>query len=1012
MAATLLLPLPVAASDDVDVGVAIQAGIGGTPQRVQIFVVKNCTFAALIYPNGTTAIIALSEGCEGQALYINAHALSLSEDRIHNSAQPLSNGSPAGVGSEGITTGLLANGQQFIASISGNTLSTAILNTAQSIQQPVGQYPVGPTPEHVVAADFNGDGNADLAVSNFGSLNNDTGGNIQIFLGHGDGTFTEGAAVNAGLTPVSISAADFNGDGKVDLAVTNVDQNNVTVVLGKGDGTFQPPSTIPVPPPAICPEGLQGCLASSLVTGDFNGDGRMDIAVGLHGGGTVSILLGNGDGTFKPAVSYPAGLGAGPISFLTTADLNGDGKLDVAVADPNSNGFSFLMGNGDGTLQAPVEYVTGAEPAYFALLAGNGHPVLITNDAISGESVVTPLTATGGTVAPQIHPLPVSPGLFPTGIAAADLNGDKFPDLIAADGFLSVLLRTAGADFSLPVQYSLQSGSAAVAVASADLNGDGHADIIAAGSVRSQGGTVDVVLGKGDGTLGQQYSYAIGGSPGGTFGNSPSGIVTGDFNGDGKPDVAAGFESASGSTGAGVSVLFGKGDGTLNSAINYSLNGAAVNSTIAGDFNGDGRLDIAAAVAQSSFSNAGSVALLLGKGDGTFQNPVYFQTGSPPATPVALAAGDLNGDRKLDLAVSVLDAQLNESLVILLGNGDGSFRQLPAISTGASGEAIAIADLNGDGNPDVVVADCCGLSESVYLLGNGDGTFSSPAHFSSGASVTAITVADWNGNGVAGLAMAQNAGIGLPGAVMAMQSGLNPKISGVNPLGTGSAAGGVTALAPGSLAASYGKDLATGPPISASTNPWPITLSGTTVTIADSSGASLAAPVYYASQSQVDYVIPAQAAVGPATISVRSGDGTVSSGPVTLQAVAPAVFTLNASSLAAAVMICATANGNVIEQVYQAASGTIFAAPINISGCSEAVLEVFATGIDSVKASEMQATIGGLPAAVQYAGPQGTFTGLDQVNLAIPLSLAGKGSVNVAITTAGQTANVVNVTIQ
>ena len=926
-------------------------------------------------------------------------------------SEAASAGAAPALGSEGITVAFLANGNQVPAWVAGGTLYTATITpTTTGTVQPSAQYTVGPNAENVITGDFNGDGNADLAVSNFGSFDTNLGGNIQIFFGKGDGTFSPGATVNAGATPVPLAAADFNGDGKLDLAVGNVTQNNISVVLGKGDGTFQPPLTIPVPPPTFCPLGPGGCGVSSLVAADVNGDGRIDVAVGLHSG-TISLLLGNGDGTFKPAVSYSAGLGTGAINYLVAADLNSDGKLDLVAADPNANGFSFLFGNGDGTFQSPIEYATGARPGSFAFSSTNNSPLIVTADAISGGFVLTPVNAKGTTASPQIHPLPVSPGLYPTGVAAADLNGDHLPDMIAADGFLAVLLRIKGGEFNSPVEYKLQSGSAAVAVATADLNGDGHADVVAAGSA-SQGGTVEVVLGNGDGTLGTQHSYPLGGRAGGALGNTPGGVVTGDFNGDGKTDVAAGFQNASGSTGAGISVLLGKGDGTLNPAVNYPLNGSAAFSTIAADFNGDGKLDLAAAVVQSNYSTPGSLAILFGKGDGTFQNPVSIQVGSPLGTPVALAIGDLNGDGKVDLAVSVYDANLRDTIVILLNNGDGTFRQLPPITPGVGGQAISIADLNGDGVPDLVVADCCGSSESVYLLGNGNGTFSSPQHFHSGSSVTAFAVTDWNGNGVAGLAMTQDGGIGLPGAVMAMQSGLNPKASGVNPLGSASAAGGVTTLAPGSLASSYGSDLATGQPVTAPPGPWPTSLNASSVSITDSSGAHVAAPVYFVSQGQVDYLIPDSVAIGPAVITVTSGDGTVSSGQVTLQAAAPALFTLNTSNLAAAVAICATATGNVVEQVYQVVSGAIVAAPVNLSGCSETVLEVFATGIDSLTASQIQATVGGLPAAVQYAGPQGTDPGLDQINVVIPPSLAGKGSVTIVLTASGQSANGVNITIQ
>jgi uncharacterized protein (TIGR03437 family) len=133
---------------------------------------------------------------------------------------------------------------------------------------------------------------------------------------------------------------------------------------------------------------------------------------------------------------------------------------------------------------------------------------------------------------------------------------------------------------------------------------------------------------------------------------------------------------------------------------------------------------------------------------------------------------------------------------------------------------------------------------------------------------------------------------------------------------------------------------------------------------------------------------------------------------VTIQAAAPAVFTLNTSNLAAAVAICGSSTGNTIEPVYQVISGAIAAVPVNLSGCLETVLEVYATGIDALTASQVQATIGGLPAVVQYAGPQGVDAGLDQINIVIPPSLTGQGNVPIAIAAAGQTANGVNITVQ
>ncbi len=248
-----------------------------------------------------------------------------------------------------------------------------------------------------------------------------------------------------------------------------------------------------------------------------------------------------------------------------------------------------------------------------------------------------------------------------------------------------------------------------------------------------------------------------------------------------------------------------------------------------------------------------------------------------------------------------------------------------------------------------------------------------------------------------------------------MQSGLNQKVAtaGSHPLSeVSSAAFGGGTLAPGSLASAYGTDLANGAP-AAPPLPWPAVVGGTSVGIADSAGMYTAAPLTYASTGQVNFDIPDKVAVGPATVTVTSGDGTASSQQITLNPVAPSLFVLNSANLAAAVAICVSASGaQTTEYPYQMVNGAIVANPLNLGACSETVLELFATGMDAVSASSVQATVGGKSAMVLYAGPQGAFPGLDQVNVVIPQSLAGSGSVSVVVITGGQTSNNVSITIQ
>jgi len=205
---------------------------------------------------------------------------------------------------------------------------------------------------YVTTGDFNGNGKLDLAVAD-----NSNAGGVGIYLGNGDGTFQAAVNYPTGPNSSSVAVGDFNGDGKLDLAVANVgtvgdSPGNVSILLGNGDGTFQPAVNYSA-----------GQDSTSAVVGDFNGDGNLDLAV-ANVGGNVSILLGNGDGTFQPAVSYPAG--QGPTSVVV-GDFNGDNKLDLVVIGSSSSGVSLLLGNGDGTFQPAVNFDLRGNPASVAI---------------------------------------------------------------------------------------------------------------------------------------------------------------------------------------------------------------------------------------------------------------------------------------------------------------------------------------------------------------------------------------------------------------------------------------------------------------------------------------------------------------------------------------------------------------------------------------------------------------------------------------------------------------------
>jgi hypothetical protein len=646
-------------------------------------------------------------------------------------------------------------------------------SSAQSVFTGPVDAVVGPEPNSVVVADFNGDGLADIATAN------SSANSVTVVLQNSDGTFQPPVSYAVGNSPASLQMGDVNKDGKPDLLVVNLNDNTLSVLLGNGNGTFQAQKVTTIIGPIT---GATCCLAVA----DFNGDGNLDVAAPvpvptIQGAYGVAILLGKGDGTFHAPVIYPTNAKS---TVIAAADFNNDGNQDIAA------GSSILLGKGDGTFQSPISVPLVSDPLVIADFNQDGNLDIATGG-------ITILYGNGdGTFQVQTLSLPGQP------LAAGDLNSDGKPDLVANSGITSSDLETLLNEGSSTFTIVQTRETTYTAVALAELKSGQPLDLLTAnasgGGIGAElPGIVSIVNGNGDGTFATFPAYAADSVS--LFDMSLGAMAAADFNGDGKLDLAvgvsvfqksgysdqiglllndgAGFSppimttlqgdsgilypvaadfNGDGKTdlaigdGEGVAILLGNGDGTFQPELDYSGIGtgpAGALPVAVGDFNNDDKTDVL------GMDPTGGLAVILGNGNGTFGLPLNSPVGGYSTYAHAFAVADFNGDGKLDVAALVTGVYLPPSLQIMTGNGDGTFSIGPNYPLAVAGAAVASGDLNSDGIPDIVVALPSYIDNNVFpgsivvFLGKGDGTFQNPITTVAGNGINGIVVSDFNGDG-------------------------------------------------------------------------------------------------------------------------------------------------------------------------------------------------------------------------------------------------------------------------
>jgi hypothetical protein len=608
---------------------------------------------------------------------------------------------------------------------------------------------VGTSPWTVTGADFNGDGHLDLAVADR------AGGSVFVLIGRGDATFQPAVGYAVGSTPQGITTDDLNGDGHPDLVVANTNSNSINILLANSDGTLQPALVFSTGPSPV-----------AVATADFDGDGKRDVAV--IDNSELCVRLGKGDGTLQASQCVSA---VQPLSVVS-ADFNRDGRADLAFTD--KNGARILLGNGNGTFAAaptiPVAFNASSLAADDFNGDGRVDLAVAENDRVGvflGNGDGTFGAAADNLTGPQ-----------PSAVVASDLDGDGRTDLVVTTGSTGAGVLKGNGDGTFQTMAPYVVGDITHSVFVGDLNSDGHPDLVF-GNILDN--AISLLLGHGDGTFGlaaspagpapasvdvadfnrdgvqdlavanrntNTVSIVLGLADGGfqppsssAVGGAPAFIIAGDLNGDGKPDIAVANSGTND-----VSVLLGAGDGTLQTAVTYPA-GNSPSSVAFGDLNGDGRPDLVIGDGPPLQGSGSAVSVLLALAAGGFQAATnYAITDAPGNGEASVVVRDVNGDGHADIAVAS-----GVDITVLMGVGDGTFRPPVTTRFGFNPAGMVAADFSSDGLLDLVIADSNGAV--LVALGAGDGTFPASAGFAACPGASSIASADFNGDGRADLAL-------------------------------------------------------------------------------------------------------------------------------------------------------------------------------------------------------------------------------------------------------------------
>ena len=526
----------------------------------------------------------------------------------------------------------------------------------------------GITPSSIAVADITGDDRDDVIAADLGA------GTVSLLAGHADGSLELRQTVDVGRRPRAVTVTDFNGDGRKDVASISDTDCAASVLLGQADGLFGGRIVVSTS------VSQHGYSPTAILAGNFNDDHLLDLAVLNTGDETVSVVLGNGDGTFRD--DQTLSIGGGGANQISVGDFNGDGRADVAGAIAASNQISIQLGRGDGTFVRQTPVSLRRRPLALCVSDVNGDHrddiVAATRDETTGDGQLEVLFGLGDGRFSAGPVLPV--GRDPFAVAVGDIDHDGFPDIVSANyssDTVTVERGLGGGLFVRQPDYRLGNGTHPMALSVCDVTGDSLADVI----VAENGASRVVVLAGGPGcTVAEVSSVAVG--------PSPRALVVADLDGDRRIDIA----TASRADGS-VSIAVGRADGSFAGATTLAVDSNLL-SIAAADLNGDRLPDIVAVD-----NSQDKAHVLLGIGAGQFQQATAdLDVGH---NPTSVAVADVNSDGRPD----ILFASYNVDFLTVF-----NVRQAGPLTVGRDDRApynysLAAADIDGDGKQDVVQAD-------------------------------------------------------------------------------------------------------------------------------------------------------------------------------------------------------------------------------------------------------------------------------------------------------------------